>query len=161
MLIELELMSELDMRQLRQYDDKYDNEISVLTEICGELSKNKFNQFKIKAFSTEFWPVDIETDLVVFLEQLPICIKEIKLGHDCSIDLYEQGISREILFKFNHGNYNCYGQSHDGAWTPSYAENISQSDLLKMLSDFLDHFLSALKFRNSHKYLSRWLSDNT
>ncbi|WP_336168675.1 hypothetical protein [Acinetobacter sp. 161(2023)] len=160
MLIQLELISEVDIAQLRQYDDEYDNEISVLTDICAEFSKNKRNNFKILAFSAELWPVDIETDLVVFLEQLPICIREISLGQDCSIDLYEQGVNREILFKFNHGNYNCYGQSHDGTWVPSYTENISQSDLLKMLKAFLDHFLSALKFRHSNKYLVQWLSDN-
>jgi hypothetical protein len=161
MLIQLELISELDITHLRQYDDEYDNEISILTDICAEFSKNELNKFKIKAFSNELWPVDIETDLVVFLEQLPICIKEINLGHDCSINLYEQGVSREILFKFNNGNYNCYGQSHDGTWVPSYTENVSQSDLLKMLKAFLDHFLSALKCRSSNKYLVQWLSDNT
>ncbi|WP_307891282.1 hypothetical protein [Acinetobacter seifertii] len=75
MLIQLELTSELDITQLREYDDKYDNEISVLTDICTELSKNKLNQFKIQAFSNELWPVDIETDLVVLLEQLPVCIR--------------------------------------------------------------------------------------
>ncbi|WP_445406429.1 hypothetical protein [Acinetobacter seifertii] len=161
MLIQLELTSELDITQLRQYDDEYDNEISVLTDICTELSKNKLNQFKIQAFSNELWPVDIETDLVVLLEQLPVCIGEINLGSDSSIDLYEQGISREILLKFNQGNYNCYGKSHDGIWVPSYAENISQTDLLKMLKTFLDHFLSALKNKHSNKYLVQWLSDNT
>ncbi|MFW1774582.1 hypothetical protein [Acinetobacter seifertii] len=161
MLIQLELTSELDITQLRQYDDQYDNEISVLTDICTELSKNKLNQFKIQAFSNEFWPVDIETDLVVLLEQLRVCIREINLGSDSSIDLYEQGISREILLKFNQGNYNCYGKSHDGIWVPSYAENISQTDLLKMLKTFLDHFLSALKNKHSNKYLVQWLSDNT
>ncbi|WP_151731563.1 hypothetical protein [Acinetobacter seifertii] len=161
MLIQLELTSELDITQLRQYDDEYDNEISVLTDICTELSKNKLNQFKIQAFSNELWPVDIETDLVVLLEQLPVCIREINLGSDSSIDLYEQGISREILLKFNQGNYNCYGKSHDGILVPSYAENISQTDLLKMLKTFLDHFLSALKNKHSNKYLVQWLSDNT
>lgn len=161
MLIQLELTSELDITQLRQYDDEYDNEISVLTDICTELSKNKLNQFKIQAFSNELWPVDIETDLVVLLEQLPVCIGEINLGSDSSIDLYEQGISREILLKFNQGNYSCYGKSHDGTWVPSYAENISQTDLLKMLKTFLDHFLSALKNKHSNKYLVQWLSDNT
>ncbi|KHO15841.1 hypothetical protein NT90_08635 [Acinetobacter baumannii] len=161
MLIQLELTSELNITQLRQYDDEYDNEISVLTDICTELSKNKLNQFKIQAFSNELWPVDIETDLVVLLEQLPVCIREINLGADSSIDLYEQGISREILLKFNQGNYNCYGKSHDGIWVPSYAENISQTDLLKMLKNFLDHFLSALKNKHSNKYLVQWLSNNT
>ncbi|MCU4525212.1 hypothetical protein KTI57_01250 [Acinetobacter pittii] len=161
MLIQLELISELDITQLRQYDDEYDNEISVLADICAEFSKNKLNKFKIKAFSHELWPVDIETDLVVFLEQLPVCIRAINLGYDCSIDLYEQGINREILFKFNQGNYNCYGKSHDGTWIPSYAENVSQSDLLKILRTFLDHFLSALKYKHSNKYLVKWLSDNT
>ena len=161
MLIQLELTSELDITQLRQYDDEYDNEISVLTDICTELSKNKLNQFKIQAFSNELWPVDIETDLVVLLEQFPVCIREINLVSDSSIDLYEQGISREILLKFNQGNYNCYGKSHDGIWVPSYAENISQTDLLKMLKTFLDHFLSALKNKHSNKYLVHWLSDNT
>lgn len=161
MLIQLELTSELDIVQLRQYDDEYDNEISVLTDICTELSKNKLNQFKIQAFSNELWPVDIKTDLVVLLEQLPVCIRERNLGSDSSIDLYEQGISREILLKFNQGNYNCYGKSHDGIWVPSYAENISQTDLLKMLKTFLDHFLSALKNKHSNKYLVQWLSNNT
>ncbi|HEP1386551.1 TPA: hypothetical protein QIT83_003693, partial [Acinetobacter baumannii] len=95
MLIQLELISELDITQLRQYDDEYDTEISVLADICAEFSKNKLNQFKIQAFSNELWPVDIETDLVVLLEQLPACIREINLGSDCSVDLYEQGINRE------------------------------------------------------------------
>ncbi len=159
MLFELELVSELDIIKLRQYDDEFDNEISVLTDICSEFAKNKFNSFKIQAFSSEFWPVDIETDLVVFLEQLPICIREIESGHDFSIDLYEQGINREIFFKFNHGDYKCYGESHDATWLPSYTENITQLDLLKMLKAFLDCFLSALKFMNTNKYLLEWLGD--
>ncbi|MDC4814949.1 hypothetical protein NQ815_14575 [Acinetobacter baumannii] len=161
MLIQLELISELDITQLRQYDDEYDTEISVLADICAEFSKNKLNQFKIQAFSNELWPVDIETDLVVLLEQLPACIREINLGSDCSVDLYEQGINREILFKFNQGNYTCYGQSHDGTWAPSYVEDVSQSDLLKMLRAFLNQFLSALKYKHSNKYLLQWLSGNT
>lgn len=55
----------------------------------------------------------------------------------------------------------CYGQSHDGTWTPSYVENVSQSDLLKMLRAFLNDFLSALKYKHSNKYLLQWLSGNT
>ncbi|MFX4324400.1 hypothetical protein ABTA53_17310, partial [Acinetobacter baumannii] len=46
-------------------------------------------------------------------------------------------------------------------WAPSYVENVSQSDLLKMLRAFLNQFLSALKYKHSNKYLLQWLSGNT
>jgi hypothetical protein len=158
MIIELHLNSQINIKNLRKYSCIYDSGISVLVDICRIISENKVNKFKFIAFSDTEWPVDIETDLSIFMEQLPSCIREISNDENASIYLYEQGINREIFFE-NQGNiYRCYALGYEDNWKSMYDEYLTKIDLLNILNNVLSNFINILDNLSENKYLLDWLA---
>ncbi len=77
------IRTHIGITQLRQYDDEYDNEISVLFVL---------NFLRINSISLRFrlWALACRYRNWSGCFVRAICIREINLGADSSIDLYEQ-----------------------------------------------------------------------
>lgn len=67
----------------------------LLDEGCAALALTG-GTFCVGGFGQLAWPVDVETDLLVVLEQLPNCIALVSAGTSCDLDFYEQGVERSI-----------------------------------------------------------------
>ena len=82
------------------YDPELDDVVSVLADVCELLEESGCVTFQVHGFGQEAWPVDIGTDLLTILEQLPSVATAI---NDCSaefrLDFYEQRIQRFLTFE--------------------------------------------------------------
>jgi hypothetical protein len=145
---------------IRHYDFDIDDIRSILTDIC-QFTDN-ICCFQISGFGQDNWPVTTNTDLPVLLEQLPKVLKDISLGNSTEIEFYEQGIERTIVFKPVKNLYelSCISQNN---WQPNpKEERISTIDLIKMMSNFLENFISLAQNTApqlvKHEWFKNWLN---
>lgn len=67
---------------------------SQLEAICDDLQEAGL-KFVVEGFR-EAWPVDVATDLLIVLEQLPTVEKQLLAGTRAALEFYEQGIERSL-----------------------------------------------------------------
>jgi hypothetical protein len=142
----------------RSYDPELDDVRSMLSEVCEAIDGRV--GFSVSGFGQDIWPVDVETDLPVFLESLPGAIRAVKVREDFVIDFYEQGLQRLINFEFCKDVYiaSC---SASGGWECSPdREKIMPHLLEDMLEKFMDKFVEIVrKFAPSvsgHPWFLEW-----
>lgn len=81
MRIELGLTRTEDFPELPlQYEDGVDDVRSILCDVCDALAGSSSADFIVSGFGQERWPVDVRTDLAVFLEQLPNALASVESG---------------------------------------------------------------------------------
>lgn len=82
-----------------EFDPEYDDARSVIASICDGLDEAGTATFNVSGFGDSAWPVDVATDLVTLIEQLPeaLTVLELRSGK-FRIEFYEQGIERLIFF---------------------------------------------------------------
>ena len=83
----------------REYDPELDDIRSILADLCR--SAGPETVFTVSGFGQECWPVDVEVDLLVCMEQLPRLIKMLSQGLRHELDFYEQGLERLLSFNFH------------------------------------------------------------
>src|SRR5471032_2614651 len=95
MNIEISLIENKTIPNLpgKNYDPELDDIRSILIDVCEALSN--YVQFNVSGFGQDNWPVDVATDLAVFLEQLPYFMIAISAGENFELQFYEQGIRSE------------------------------------------------------------------
>jgi hypothetical protein len=73
----------------------------MLAEICDALDDARCLAFRVDGFGQLPWPVDVRTDLLTVLEQLPDILKSIRNPgvDEFLLDFYEQGIERQVTFR--------------------------------------------------------------
>lgn len=81
---------------VRAYDPEFDDVRSILMDVCDVLEGNAV--FSVSGFRQDVWPVDVRTDLAVFIEQLPEILAALESGRAAVLDFYEQGVERTIGF---------------------------------------------------------------
>ncbi len=79
----------------RTYDPDLHDIRDILSDACEAMETHA--QFIISGFGQDRWAVDVGTDLVVFLDQLPRIIRKIDYGIEAEINLYEQGVERIVV----------------------------------------------------------------
>lgn len=118
MLITLQLKGAVDSCDMPEYDAEIDDHRSLLINVCEIIQTKNLGIFRVGGFGEDCWPVDIATDLPVFLEQLPQALESLDAANSFEIDFYEQGIER-ILFFSPYGEQNwkiaCASQT---SWIP-------------------------------------------
>lgn len=73
----------------------HDELVHVLAAQCRALARTEGVSFEVGGFGQDRWPVDVETDLAVVLEQLPGVFSGLRRrGEPFKLDFYEQGIER-------------------------------------------------------------------
>ena len=140
MRIELKLLDVSKIRvEKREYDRNLDDIRSVLIDICRAAEDHSL--FIVSGFGQDYWPVDVGTDLVVFLEQLPEVIHSVTEKISGELDFYEQGVERKIIFspKKTHYNLMCISSTD---WQPNPKnETIKQNDFKNMLIKIKSEFI--------------------
>lgn len=144
---------------VRVYDLELDDIRSILEDICEAVASE--GQFVVSGFGQDPWPVDVATDLVVFLEQLPDLLHAIADGVSAELDFYEQGIERSLSFTPVADDYAVKCASLTG-WHPNpELERISRVALHRMLTAVLDEFLHQVRQISpellGHPWLKAWL----
>jgi hypothetical protein len=123
-------------------DMTLDDVRSILYGFCQSFDAR--SRFSVSGFGQETWPVDVQTDLPILLEQLPESIAALHNLAAITIDFYEQGIERKLMFKPSADNYEVTCSSAT-AWRPDpMLETIARHDLILMFTQVLGEFLRAM-----------------
>ncbi len=165
------------------YKQKYDNQEctdheeieslqDLLTLLCDELENYNILMFKVEGFGELPWPVDISTDLLSILEQLPDFLEfmdtnSYNIGY---IDFYEQGIQRRLIFNKVKTTFRItcqpfpiknFDTNSDISWGLNVEEEPIEIEKLKtMIREMIKIFVSiANEFcprLTNHKYFRDW-----
>lgn len=161
MKIELYLKAESDFL-VREYDPDEDDIRSILMDVCQAIGEQ--SDFVVSGFGQERWPVDVKTDLPIFLEQLPSALRGVHDGVAADIDFYEQGIERSIALEPADQKYlvTCVSRTH---WQPNPTiEEIPSEDLEEMLLSAREAFMRVLADMApqlpSHPWILQWMKGN-
>ncbi|AJQ96672.1 hypothetical Protein YC6258_04640 [Gynuella sunshinyii YC6258] len=144
-----------------KYDPDLDDINSLLMRICEYMDDHGECDFEFGGFGQQSWPVDVRTDLPVFLEQLPIVLSLLSQHENFEIDFYEQGIERTITCSYlpekNAWISTCVSQTE---WQPNPSEEVIKTeDLFTSLNTAYFVFLeSILPLKNSEwgKEITQW-----
>jgi hypothetical protein len=92
-------------------NDEFDSEYEIKLEevedvreilffLCNGLEESNLVRFQVEGFGDSPWPVDIEADFEIVLEQLPQLLKflDTTASSTADLDFYEQGIERQLVF---------------------------------------------------------------
>lgn len=147
--------------QTRTYDPDEDDVRSILMGVCDALGSG--SEFAVAGFGQDVWPVDVRTDLPVFLEQVPTALRAIKEGKSAEIDFYEQGLERSIAFEPDGDKYMATCRTWSTTWQPNPSiEEISADSLEQMLSAAQGEFLRVLTIMSpslaNHSWIEDWLT---
>ena len=75
----------------------HDKLVHVLSAQCRALAATGRASFLVGGFGQDPWPVDVQTDLAVVLEQLPDVLSSLRGGEETfCLNFYEQGIERYL-----------------------------------------------------------------
>lgn len=158
MIICLNIKSALNLK-LRDFSPDEDDVRSILIEACNKIPEG--SEFSISGFGQDNWPVDIDPDLSIFLEQLPAALAAINCNLPASISFYEQGVDREISFEASGEccKITCVSW---GEWTPNPSvELVLKEDLKFMLKGALDEFMAYFRYSLpqmvEHPWVQAWL----
>lgn len=144
------------------HEEGVDDVRSLLGDLCGALADTASAEFIASGFGQQRWPVDVRTDLPVFLEQLPGAMASVESGVSFSLDFYEQGVERSVHFEPQGERYSALCESHT-AWRPDPAiEMIDMIDLMKMFSEVRENLIQflgreALRIA-AHPWIRAWAS---
>jgi hypothetical protein len=146
--------------QTRTYDPDLDDVRSILMDVCDALESG--SEFALSGFGQDVWPVDVRTDLAVFLEQMPNALCAIKERKPAEIDFYEQGVERSIAFEPDGTKYLATCKTWSTTWQPHPSiEEISADSLEQMLLAARDEFMRALTMMApslaNHSWIREWL----
>ncbi len=143
------------------YDVEFDDERSVISDCCEVLSASSGLSFLVIAFGEERWPVDMETDLAVILEQLPRVLCALRERRTTPLDFYEQGIERELVFTGDGDIVKIECNSHHPTWKADGASrSMKRTEMIGMLeklgTDFMHFLAQACSDLASHAWLRVW-----
>jgi hypothetical protein len=102
----------------------HDEWVHVLGAQCRVLAGHSGVAFHVAGFGQERWPVDVETDLAVALEQLPEFLSRLhKRADPLQLNFYEQGLERYVrcVHERDTLRLECVSMS---AWQPSPAVEV-------------------------------------
>ena len=158
--IDLQISDTINLRALhRVYDPELDDVRAILADFCDAAEGRA--QFIVRGFGQDRWPVDVRTDLLVFLEQLPTALRAVKAGLATKIDFYEQGIERFIELVPAGGSYQATCVSYS-RWQPNPAvEELDRAALEGMLLDVQNQAVRLMESVTpelaKHAWVRAWL----
>ena len=138
------------------YNDSVDDIGAILADLCSHLSENLANKFVVQGFGDDSWPVDVYTDLLVFLEQLPFVIEKVWCQEEVTLQFYEQGVERNIIMRPKGALVELECVSFT-SWQPTQPkEEMHWCDLVAMLVGIKDDFAAYVKDVSPKLYHHRW-----
>lgn len=112
--------------------------------LCSALSSIEGIKFVIEGFDLD-WPVDVETDLSTVIPQAFDGYKSLTSDKNFSIELYEQGIEKELHFSIDCDDVQVTCREMVGGKNLNTSEIVEKEQLLRMLRDFNNQILKAGK----------------
>jgi len=116
--------------------------LSALETLCSSLEESGCAEFMVSGFGQEKWPVDVRTDLLTVLEQLPSIVEALRLGaNEFELDFFEQGVQRRVTFESGGDELSatCYSGTD---WQPNPRTiHVHPSEIRKLISSLRDNFL--------------------
>jgi hypothetical protein len=87
-------------QEMLDVDPVLDDYRSILSHVCRLLEETSAITFLVQGFGEERWRVDVATDLMVVLEQLPALFMWVDDARvdTFQLDFYEQGVERVLTF---------------------------------------------------------------
>ncbi|HBE18884.1 MAG TPA: hypothetical protein DEG17_25010 [Cyanobacteria bacterium UBA11149] len=154
-----------------EFDSEYDIKLEELNDVAEvfyligqELQNSNIVQFKVEGFGKLPWPVDVSTDFLTVIEQIPDILKF--LDSDLStynLEFYEQGIERKIFFRKEEDliRLNCYGSKSEVTWGQNIEEKPLEKKYLKtMIYEMIKSFVSISNelcpTLTSHRSFQEW-----
>lgn len=139
------------------YDHGLDDIRSIIKDFCFFISDK--SRFIVSGFGQERWPVSVDTDLPIFLEQLPDLLKSIESRKNFRLDFYEQGVERYLSFILLDDEYSISCISFT-EWQPlPFSERINIDELEEMLLSVKLSFKDALELCASWLLKDKWVLD--
>ncbi|OAB35919.1 hypothetical protein [Paenibacillus glacialis] len=129
----------------KKYDDEFDDETSVIFDICKYLHQTGSIDFIVLGFGSDGWPVNCEFDLPSVIEELPEMIQKFNNNeYNCNLGFYEQGVMREIVFRDEEGGkllLECKSLIH--GWSPSPSCIVMEKSTVKeMIEELFRSFIT-------------------
>lgn len=142
------------------YSLEYDDVRSILAHVCDELARMEGVEFLVRSFHQAAWPVSVDVDLAVLLEQLPSAVTAVRQGGSFVIDFFAQGIERVLRFERQEDMYRVTCVSREAGWVPQWdVEWIVRSELRDMLSALSIEFLRLARARCPEDVCHPWFVD--
>lgn len=148
-------------------DEEPSDLLSILAAICDRLATIGDSHFQIEGFGQVNWPVDVRTDLLTFLEQLPALVRWLnaEVSDAFELDFYEQGVERTLFFDKADVPIRITCNSRTN-WQPVPShELINLIQLRTQLRSFIKTFTSLVKAYCSDYYycvlLQNWFDELT
>lgn len=136
---------------VRAYDPNKDDVRSLLADVCDALEGHV--RFHASGLDEDDWPVDVRTDLLVFVEQLPSALDALRSESNFEIDFYEQGFIRFIHFERADGGYRATRTDFEGE---IFSSAISVAALEEVLQKFLARFVEIVSIVAPHVARHPW-----
>jgi hypothetical protein len=149
--------------KVRDYRPDLDDARSILSDVCRALDAR--SEFLLSGFGEQRWPVDVGTDLVVFLEQLPHALHLLKAGQTAQIDFYEQGIQRIVEWVPTGTACVATCRSFGACGRDPVVETMVTGDVIDMSSTALATFIEMLSQMApelvDHPWIVEWREGTT
>jgi len=176
---------EKDPTSLIPYDPDYweeDGISNIAPNICDHLQEINCARFIVQGFQDilwsstplEYWPVDVRTDLLTIIEELPGVVQELRKHHDSSLFLCEQGIEKDIRIHIDDGiaeltcfDYSAHKVASNGSTgvpdISSTMEKLPVAQLIEMLENVVNEYIRlAIKYCadiDNHPTFRKFVSD--
>ncbi|RKZ58718.1 MAG: hypothetical protein DRR08_15720 [Candidatus Parabeggiatoa sp. nov. 2] len=149
----------LNVDEIRDSAINFETTESMIMSICSVLDELDCCSFNVCGFGDTQWPVDVCTDMSVFLEQLNPALKAIYNADDFELDFYEQGIERRVSFSFDSGCYHICCVSGTN-WEPLSESDMDieaiKSQLVKVKAVFVALSQQVFPVLSQHSLFARW-----
>lgn len=146
----------------REYDPKLDDVRSILFDICQVFADSRKIKFNVEGFGQAHWPVDVSTDLMTVIEQLPDLLDWLDSASidQFDLDFYEQGIERVLLFKRVNNEIRIACESRT-SWQPDTGEELIQKTAFdtmftNLANDFIGYAKKLCPNIVRHKWFQEW-----
>jgi hypothetical protein len=125
----------------RKYDPELDDDSSVLSDLCSLLADDAVARFEVECCGLK-WPVDVRTDLAIILPQIPEVLSELAEERRASLQFFEQGIERKVVFAVRDGDVevSCC-DLWDKLLAEAHVERIRRTSLYAELSELALDFI--------------------
>ena len=119
-----------------------DNIISLLSDVCEELSKIREIHFSVGGFGLADWRASVWMDLCVVLEQLPAIVNALmREDREFALDFFEQSLERTLRFVRHGSSLTVTCVSRHAGWAPDPASvEMPVADFEDMLANLVKEF---------------------
>jgi len=147
--------------QPRTYHPEVDSIESLLADACEALADSERVTFVVDGFGQSPWPVDVRTDLLTIVEQLPEFLEFLQSADTIGeLDFYEQGMQRSLRFE-KHGAQVRIACTSGTKWQPSPAVEVMPLNELASMAfalavDFVFIVRQACPTIANHAWFEAW-----